>query len=111
MRINQSNKSTGGGCRSPAWSFSQHRKGGDLIEPVPTLSTETKPLSRFPPKCRPFRGLMHQPRSLLGILGLLQKRFDLGRECPAGFLLVVGKLGQRGRLAQTGQVGVDFPVL
>jgi len=49
--------------------------------------------------------------SRLGTLGLLQERIDLGPECPAGFSLVVGELGQRGRVAQAGEVNVGFPVL
>ena len=47
----------------------------------------------------------------IGCPGPSQQCIDLGPECAAGFLLVLGKLGQRGRVAQAGQVGVGFPVL
>jgi hypothetical protein len=40
-----------------------------------------------------------------------QKGIDLCPEGATGFLLVVGELGQHGRVAQSDQVGVGFPVL
>ena len=45
------------------------------------------------------------------IAGLGEQRLDLGPEGPAAFLLVRGEPGQRGLVADTGEVGVNLPVL
>src|ERR1017187_8042015 len=57
------------------------------------------------------RGAALMALSGIGALGLRQQDVDLGPECSAGLLLVLGELGQRRRIAQAGQVGVGLPVL